>query len=382
MSIMNPIGDKILDKKVNAFSQMYECTIEEYYGLVKDVLGNNDYQRKRVKSASSIYALLKDDLKQGCMIPPIVMAYTDPDNNVEIDFTSDNIKDKLLILDGLQRSFTILDIVNEISSNLFEDKKILQSIIRIELYTGINRMGILYRMLTLNTGQTRMSTRHQIDIIYSDYLTNCPVNNVTLIREIDSAIKPMNLGEYKFRDVIEGFTSYLECDYLTLDRQDLLEQIKTLTKLRNENAEIELFNEFIDTYHKLVIKMNELYPGQLKDVCDNQFGETVIDIFNKSQSLTGFGSAIGIMQEREIIGGFQDIKNSIAEFNEDDIKDGLIKLLSYLEDIRKKAKKIGNDQRLFFHYLYRKFFDKEKDSFLKFSDSVIAAYREYQRDIY
>lgn len=382
MSIMNPIGDKILDKKVNAFSQMYECTIEEYYGLVKDVLGNNDYQRKRVKSASSIYALLKDDLKQGCMIPPIVMAYTDPDNNVDIDFTSDNIKDKLLILDGLQRSFTILDIVNEISSNLFEDKKILQSIIRIELYTGINRMGILYRMLTLNTGQTRMSTRHQIDIIYSDYLTNCPVNNVTLIREIDSAIKPMNLGEYKFRDVIEGFTSYLECDYLTLDRQDLLEQIKTLTKLRNENAEIELFNEFIDTYHKLVIKMNELYPGQLKDLCDSQFGETVIDIFNKSQSLTGFGSAIGIMQEREIIGGFQDIKNSIAEFNEDDIKDGLIKLLSYLEDIRKKAKKIGNDQRLFFHYLYRKFFDKEKDSFLKFSDSVIAAYREYQRDIY
>lgn len=379
---MNPIGNKIFDKKVNAFSQMYECTIEEYYGFVKDVLGNNDYQRKKVKSSSSIYALLKDDLKQGCMIPPIVMAYTDSDNDGTIDFTSDSIKDKLLILDGLQRSFTILDIVNEISSNLFEDKSILQSLIRIELYTGINRMGILYRMLTLNTGQTRMSTRHQIDIVYSDYLTKCPIKDVTLIREIDSTIKPMNLGEYKFRDVIEGFTSYLECDYLTLDRQDILEQIKTLTKLRNENNEIELFNEFIETYHNFVTKMNALYSQQLEDVCENQFGKNVIDVFNKSQSLTGFGSAIGKMQEKGVIKGFQEIKQNIDNIKGDDIENGLIELLKLLEKIRKKAKKIGNDQRLYFHYLYRKLFDNEKESYLNFSDSVNAAYREYQRDIY
>lgn len=378
-TIMETVGAKIFDKKINAYNQMYECSIKEYYDLVRKILGNNEYQRRRVKSSSSIYSLLKEDLKQGCMIPPIVMAYIG-ENNDPINFNSDDTKKQLLILDGLQRSFAILDIVNE-TQGLFEDKSVLDLKIRIELYTNINRMGILYRMLTLNTGQTRMSTRHQIEIIYSDYLTHSPLSNIQFFKEVDNDTLK-SIGQYKFRDVIEGFTSYIECDYLTLDRQDLLEQVKTLTKLRNETEGAELFAKYIDTYHKFVVKMNDFFPNEINDICATQFGSSVIEIFNKSQSLTGFGAAVGIMQEKGIITNFEIIQEYITRLCNENIKEGLETLLKHLDEIRRKAKKIGNDQRLYFHYLYRKLFDPEKDSFLDFSKSTIAAYKEYQRDVY
>ena len=377
---MEAVGTKIFDKKVNAYNQMYECSIKEYYELVKNILGNNEYQRRKVKSSSSIYSLLKEDLKQGCMIPPIVMAYVGENDSI-IDLNSEETKKHLLILDGLQRSFAILDIVNE-TQNLFDyNESVLDLPIRIELYTNINRMGILYRMLTLNTGQTRMSTRHQIEIIYSDYITHSPLSNIQLIKEVDNDT-PKSIGQYKFRDVIEGFTSYIECDYLTLDRQDLLDQVKTLTKLRNETEGVELFTKYIDTYHKFVVKMNYFFPNKIEDICVSQFGSSVIEIFNKSQSLTGFGAAVGIMQEKGIINGFEIIQEYITKLYDENIKDGLETLLTNLDEIRRKAKKIGNDQRLYFHYLYRKLFDPEKDSFLDFSKSAIAAYKEYQRDVY
>lgn len=373
---MKKIGSQFFDKKINAENQMMECTIKEYAELVSTILENNEYQRRRVKSASSIYSLLKEDLKHGCVIPPIVMAYTG-DALDNFDFSSVEFKNKLMILDGLQRSFSILDIVNDndISS------EVLDIPIRIELYTNINRMGILYRMLTLNTGQTRMSTRHQIEIIYSDYLNKCPISNVKFIKEVDDC-SLTDIGQYKFRDVIEGFTSYIECDYLTLDRQDLLEQVKTLTKLQTEDTTTEIFSIFIDVYNKFVIKLNCLYSDQIDVAIKNPFGTNVIEIFNKSQSLTGFGAAIGLLQEKLIVTGLKQIESYIQEIIDTDISEGLKTLLYNLEEIRKKAKKIGNDQRLYFHYLYRKLFDPERDTFLSFSKSVIAAYKEYQRDVY
>jgi len=207
------------------------------------------------------------------------------------------------------------------------------------------------------------------------------LSNIQFIKEVDNDT-PKSIGQYKFRDVIEGFTSYIECDYLTLDRQDLLEQVKTLTKLRNETEGAELFAKYIDTYHKFVVKMNDFFPNEINDICATQFGSSVIEIFNKSQSLTGFGAAVGIMQEKGIITNFEIIQEYITGLCNENIKEGLETLLKHLDEIRRKAKKIGNDQRLYFHYLYRKLFDPEKDSFLDFSKSTIAAYKEYQRDVY
>ena len=85
---MEVLGKSIVDNRINARNFILEISLKEYYDLSKDVLSNNEYQRRRVKSSSSVYSLLKEDLRRGCLMPPIVMAISEDvketisDNNI------------------------------------------------------------------------------------------------------------------------------------------------------------------------------------------------------------------------------------------------------------------------------------------------------------
>ena len=385
---MEVLGKSIVDNRINARNFILEISLKEYYDLSKDVLSNNEYQRRRVKSSSSVYSLLKEDLRRGCLMPPIVMAISEDvketisDNNI-VSIINKN-KTKLIILDGLQRSYTIRDLIQEMLSSDDPNKdKVFQNKIRIELYVGINKLGILYRMLTLNTGQTPMSTRHQIEIIYSDY-AEVDVAGLRLIREIDDQ-SPKKLGEYKFRDVIEGFTSFVQRDYLTLERTDILDNIKSLEKLATIDSSNRLFEDFIQTYHKFVKKLNSIYPSEIFYVEDENeieraFGNNIITIFRKSQSLTGYGAAIGKLMDFQEVKSFEDISSRIDALVFSTPNDTLKDLLRVLDRVRDKAKKIGNDQRLYFFYFYRRLFDKESESYLNIKKAIDAAYNAYVRE--
>ena len=63
------------DRRINARNYVIQLSIREYYNLIIDRLKDNEYQRKRVRNAGSIYDLLKQDLIKGCVMPPIVLAY-------------------------------------------------------------------------------------------------------------------------------------------------------------------------------------------------------------------------------------------------------------------------------------------------------------------
>lgn len=385
---MEVLGKSIVDNRINARNFILEISLKEYYDLSKDVLSNNEYQRRRVKSSSSVYSLLKEDLRRGCLMPPIVMAISEDvketisDNNI-VSIINKN-KTKLIILDGLQRSYTIRDLIQEMLSSDDPNKdKVFQNKIRIELYVGINKLGILYRMLTLNTGQTPMSTRHQIEIIYSDY-AEVDVAGLRLIREIDDQ-SPKKLGEYKFRDVIEGFTSFVQRDYLTLERTDILDNIKSLEKLATIDSSNRLFEDFIQTYHKFVKKLNFIYPSEIfygedENEIERAFGNNIITIFRKSQSLTGYGAAIGKLMDFQEVKSFEDISSRIDALVFSTPNDTLKDLLRVLDRVRDKAKKIGNDQRLYFFYFYRRLFDKESESYLNIKKAIDAAYNAYVRE--
>ena len=368
---------------------MLQMTIGEYYSLVSDSLNDNEYQRKRVRNASSIYNLLKQDLKQGCIMPPIVLAYTDTIKNPQnILAELKEEKSHLKILDGLQRSYTIKEIFEEYNQNSkgIEVGSPLENPIRVEVYTGIRKLGVLYRMLTLNTGQTQMTTRHQIEIIYSDYKNNCDVEGVRLLSEVDSET-PSTLGEYKFRDVVDGFTSYLQKDYLTLDRMDILDNIKNLERLSEEDMNVDLFNGFIGSYHHFVCKLNELYPYEKEsevlkyelDLIAAPYATSYIKLFNKSQSLTGFGNAIASLRDLGLLENINSLNSKIDSINGATAEMGFNNLILNLDKVRSYAKKIGNDQRLYFHHFFKKLFDTNEASYLDVNDSATRAFSEYQR---
>lgn len=376
---MEVLGNAIEDFRIKAKNFLVEMSLKEFYLLSKDILHNNEYQRKRVGSSNTVYSLLKDDLKKGCLIPPIVLAYPEEVNDARnlISAIQEN-KNKIVILDGLQRSYTIRDLFAESdSSNHFENNKL-----RVEIYTGINRIGILYRMLTLNTGQTRMSTRHQIEIIYSDYLINNISDDIKLLTDIDNNNDAYtHLGVYKYRDVIEGFTSYIERDYLTLERTDILDSIKNLENLVSPENNA-LFEDFITVYTKFIGQLYNNFPTKINteelNLKGAAFGEDVISIFNKSQSLTGFGCTIGkLIDFGSNIKSIKDLNDIIPIIG--DIDEGLSMLLVYLDKVRNQAKKIGNDQRLYFHLFYKSLFDSASDGYASIKNSAKEAYNQYQR---
>lgn len=385
------IINKQADKRINAYNILLTTTLGEYYSLFKNILENNEFQRKRVKSSSTVYSLLKEDLQKGCLIPSIILALdidiSNFNNNKIVECINEN-KDKIIILDGLQRTYTIFELIEELET---QNKELLEQIknnpLRIELYTGMNKIGILYRMLTLNTGQTPMSARHQIEIIYSDY-KNTKNTDIKLFREIDGET-PNNVGEYKFNDVIDGFTSYINKDFNTIERIDILDNIKSLEKLSKEKEQKDLFKIYLNAYNSFVKKMCELGMNWLYDsdyigeeLNGPPFGKTVLKIFNKSQCATGFGAAIGKWIEDGSIKDFRElIEEIIPNIHADDIKSALNELIFNFDIIRTKAKKIGVDQRLYFFYLIKFLFDKEGDAYLNFDNSIRKAIHKYNREL-
>ena len=384
---MKIIGESIKDHRINSSNYMLELTLKEYYDLSKNILNNNEYQRRRVKSSSTVYSLLKEDLKRGCLMPPIVLALSKSAEGISDDAIVQIIKennDSLVILDGLQRSYTIKSLLEELDKSRDPGiERVYSNKIRAEVYVGINKLGILYRMLTLNTGQTPMSPRHQIEIIYSDYI-DTEVEGIRLLREIDD-LSPKKLGEYKFKDVIEGFTSYVQRDYLTMERTDILENIKSLEKLSKEDNSSKLFDQFLSLYHGFVTKANELCSGVILTTEEGNelssvFGNDVISIFKKSQPMTGFGAAIGRLVDFGSLKNINEVEGIINNIDPKSVSPGLKVILESLSKVRDVAKKIGNDQRLYFYQMFRNLFDKESDGFCNLNQSALAGYRAYLRE--
>ena len=384
----------LVDHRIKAANVLAEFTIEEFLISANKIVGNNPFQRKKVKSSSTVYSLLRDDLKQGCIIPPIVLALNlrsfknETFNQDKSIFKADidEYFDKAIILDGLQRTNNIIDADDEISkTNDIEALTKYRSYkIRCEFYFGIDKIGILYRMLTLNTGQTPMSVRHQIEILYSDYLKNT-TGGIQLFRETDSGSK--GFGRYSFKDIIEGFTSYLLRDYLTFDRADLLENIKSLEKLSKENQGADIFVNFLEIFHSFLGKMTALLENwEYRDseseyaLSSPPFGKDALSIFSKSQIMTGLGAAIGWLTDRDLA-DFRKIKDDVEKIKIMAPPEKAINYLLYkLDDLRINAPKIGNAQREYFFYFFRELFNPEGDSYLLIDNAVESAFKRYRQN--
>ena len=359
------------DQRIQTENYLIELEIREYLEFAKDIILNNEYQRKRVRSSMSIYSQLKEDLKHGCIIPPIVLAI---DSNDMPDGVLDqsNIKEllkKSLILDGLQRTYTIIDAYGELIQADQDTSSFLKGSLRAEVYGGINRFGLLYRMLTLNTGQTPMTLRHQIEILYSNYDVNIP--DITLIKEVEGK-SPRKIGEYRFQDIIDGFVSYLQSSYLPMTRSTVLETIKTLETISSENVDEDLFKIFVESYDSLLKKMDNMLPedeitkmtvllSEEESLMLNAdslktflFAENIFSFMSRSQVMTGFGSGLALLKQKDKISSISNINELVAnlEHGGEYSYDWFLEINKNLYMIKQNSSKIGNSQRMYFRLLF------------------------------
>lgn len=390
------IMSKIFDQRINSWNLYVESTFGEYLKFAKKIINNNELQRKRVKTSKTIYSLLKNDLQKGCIMPPLVLALVktdiidveNPDQEKLLQYINENSRN-VLLLDGLQRTYTLIDADAEMEKKSEEEyQNFLKNKLRLEIYVEINKFGILYRMLTLNTGQTPMSARHQLEMLYSDML-NTEFDGVKLVTDKDGKAD-QDENEFIFKNAIEGFNSYMNRNELPIDRQDILENVKMLENMSEEDVSEDLFKEFLETYMKLFGILRKITNNHVVDndelieygISELPFGKKVSKIFSTSQSLTGFGAAVGKMKDLGIINAMTDISEMVDKLEKEN--EGYIwmmELLSKLDRIKASSKKIGNAQRMFFQYFYRELLNKESDSYLNLDAAVQNGYNKYYSQV-
>ena len=398
---MIAIKSILKDERINAYNVLIEISISEYLKFARNVIDNNEFQRKKVIK-SKIKEILKDDLLRNCLIPSIVLAVSneniktikDEDDTQSSEEIINNAirSNEILIIDGLQRTYVLLSLEEELLKKGDEDalQKLYKHKIRAEVYLGLNRIGLLYRMITLNTGQTTMSTRHLMEILYLDY-ARIGVNGIKLIKDKEETQISLNTDEFNFRTILDGFNSYLEKNEGLIERTEILDNIKSLDVIKDEEINKDLFKDFLLTYKvmldQLVLKTNS-WKNNTDDIEEqalklntNAFGKSILDIFKKSQVLTGFGAAIGHLKEAKNL-SLTDIEKMLPLITaeNDDWNTALCHLLKQLDLVKEKSKKIGNDQRYFFKFFFRGLLNPDSDQYLNFNKSSDFAFNRTRED--
>lgn len=377
----------VYDGFLQAENALLEMTVDEFLSIGLRILDNNPYQRRRVSGSSSIYSLLSRDLRKCCSIPTIVLAFVDESNPINLSTMDEEAINRvmrsrdLIILDGLQRTYTMRDVAMDLFFPDGEKERFRNHIVRVEVYCGLSKTGILYRMLTLNTGQTPMSKRHEIEILYSSYLENS-IDGITFNRQVEP-VAQRGIDVYNFDDAIEGFNSFLDADESFMDRYDLLAVVQRLDKVTNDDFSKDLFVQYITLYNKFVHKIDErtnhwAFSQDQASRLMSVYGKDIPSFFNKSQTMSAFGAALGRLLgegEQNGFGDYDQQLNGLTMGGESD--DVMLKFLITLQAVREGAKKIGMAQRSYLRFFFEALLDSRSESYLNCDKSIVLAKKTY-----
>ncbi len=230
-----------------------------------------------------------------------------------------------------------------------------------------------------------MSLRHQIEIMYLNYL-DVDIQGIRLVRQVDGE-RARQPGEYNFRDTIEGFNSYLERSESPLDRGEVLDNISSLENLAKENNNQDLFREFVmvwDRFIKKIASLDLALPAEDEGGTNNQsedderlgkpWASNGAQVFKRAQAISGFGAAIGLLRDDDDAIAFRslDIDGIIVGADEGEF---MTTMNGSVENINKKAKRIGNAQRLFFRQFFKMLFWNESGCYLNLHKAQLEAYK-------
>ncbi len=160
MKIFDKELDVVIHGLVASGNVSYKYAIDNYVPLIN----KTEFQRKL--QDKKFYQKLERDIEDGCIMPPITIAYVDDTINErstldQIESFINNNVNKSFVLDGIQRLNTLSRLIN--SNKIDFNKKLYVT------YIFCNSVDkLLYRMITLNNGQRPMTPRHQVEVMMSN----------------------------------------------------------------------------------------------------------------------------------------------------------------------------------------------------------------------
>lgn len=378
---------RLEDKRVNTNTLLGVMTIEDYLSIVEDSISRDDYllQRGRETRRKVVFDRLRQDLKKGTVIPPISLASQKDisPNQKELELNEDDV----YILDGLQRTYALIDIKKEIENNGTEKGKFLERELRFEIWLYKSVESLLYKMIVLNTGQTRMSMRHQIEILNKPFINDFkkyasetdPSINIEIFTWKNSGQKRERQYQYALADLTMFFLSFAEGAAFVEKDSMVVELLDKINFLNNYSGIKEKYGEdniIYKEFTNLMINMDKLlcqkYPPasipqeyeNLEQVKDSQFDFYKEGNFlMKSRTfLSGFLGAFGQIYSKNRSLYEQKKKElfDLLSSNSTDDPLSLDTLIKVIRDLKAKSKRWGDTEREYFYNVFVEFIN-DKD---------------------
>jgi hypothetical protein len=228
-------------------------SIEAYLRLTSGAETNLEIQRKVIKGFKP-YERLRQDLKQGCLIPPVVLGIkmdkiTVPKNMDDRQFISSleviQAKD-VFIIDGLQRTTAIQNVKDSLLPE--ELAEFLSRPLRVEVWPDITLPALTYRMILLNAGQKPMSLKHQLEVVSGplcDSLNEKYSTELKIFREKDPN-RRSGYGQYKFSLIAQAFQAFVQKSPHIDVRNEVIAQLNQIDVLSNYGDSFEKKSSKID----------------------------------------------------------------------------------------------------------------------------------------
>ena len=241
------------DHRTKAKVLYCKCSINDYLKLVGDEFENFTIQRKR--ESHKAYKRLKEDLKDGALLPSITLAlkpHLVPEALTllpQVDKFSSFINKPNLadILDGLQRTYLIKDLVAE--GHTFPDEQ--EVLLEYWLEGEISRL--IYRMIVLNAGQKAMSMRHQIELLFMSLKETISerISDIDIFIERENARRTLP-NKYSLGVIASAYQAFLTRS-TEIDKNDIVSSalIKDTVMDASEEEHTAKFSEFINYFQKI-----------------------------------------------------------------------------------------------------------------------------------
>lgn len=351
------------DYRTNTNVLYAQILIKEYFQLIGE--NYNKFQLQRKKEVHKGYKRLKEDLGKGALIPGITLAIEpslaaqfidliEKEETGKITDAIKKVKDNIYILDGLQRTHKIKELLDAGIEFKNEQKLLL------EIWVEPDISHLVYRLIVLNSGQKPMSMRHQIELLFTTM-------RVTLINEIDNLeilveneeSKRTGGRQFPFERLVTAYYSFLtrsaEVDKSSVVSERLIEE-----KIMDGNEEY-LTDNFKD--FKKYLKEYCLLDEHLFRICNKTDLNTYRNWFADANVINSFFASIGKLREsrtERIDRGISVLKNLLinAASGEDPLR--LLEYSKIKQEVADpKVYNVGYGTRLLLVNSFSEFFRDE-----------------------
>jgi hypothetical protein len=357
------------DKRTSTPVIYAQVPIVEFLPLVGSEFESFSIQRRREKHKA--YDRMKKDIVDGALLPSITLAVKPervPDLrplHASADF--DQLASRLSqpgqvnILDGLQRTYIIKDLVDE-GTDLNPHQTL-----HLEFWLEDDINNLVYRIIVLNAGQKPMSMRHQIELLFSTLKQKLEdeINGLEIYRERDQT-RRRSPRKFALDRLSAAYQSYItkspEVSRENIVAQQIVEANAMDASEEQLTSEFNSFVQLLNQYCRLDDEVCRVYPER----DDSSEMPTGANWFGSDNVLQAFFAAhsqyvSGDIQKQRAEAGLDKILDHLMRSSPEDDPLGLRRLLEIQKGLSPRKVNIGTGTRKLLTNGFKELFRGEGD---------------------